>query len=155
MVLLRPASFSGALYVSGRRVFSFSLSAGRAGRGEEEGSGKTPRGLHTIAEKIGAHAPEGMRFVSRLPTGEVIHDRESHGGENYILTRIIRLAGCEEGKNRGNGVDSFARYIYIHGTNKETFVGSRHFSHGCIVMKNCDIISLFERVEEGEYVYID
>jgi hypothetical protein len=68
---------------------------------------------------------------------------------------ILRLKGEVDGINKGKGVDSFERYIYIHGTNKEELVGVKNFSHGCILMKNDDIIKLFDRVEEGTVVLID
>ncbi|MGM0462046.1 MAG: L,D-transpeptidase [Fibrobacterota bacterium] len=155
LLIIRPAGFTLEQYSRGRCIQSYAISAARAGRGEIEGSMKTPRGLHRIAEKIGAGEPAGMRFVSRKPTGEVVQECHLCPGENYILTRIIRLEGCEEHRNRGKKVDSFSRYIYIHGTNKEAWVGKKHFSHGCIVMKNRDIMTLFDSVEAGNYVYID
>jgi lipoprotein-anchoring transpeptidase ErfK/SrfK len=74
--------------------------------------------------------------------------------ENLILTRILRLDGLEPGINKGEKIDSYARYIYIHGTNREDLIG-KPMSHGCICMRNNDIIELFDSVEEGTLVIID
>ena len=71
-----------------------------------------------------------------------------------ILTRILRLEGLEEGVNRGPGIDSFERYIYIHGTNKERQIGAP-MSNGCVCMKNNDVVALFNSVKEGTIVVID
>ncbi|MGM0443794.1 MAG: L,D-transpeptidase [Fibrobacterota bacterium] len=136
-----------------RRVKAYPASAGARGLGERGGSQATPRGLHRIAAKIGARAPTGTVFESRRPTGEILGQYDTPR-KNLILSRIIRLEGLENGFNRGGDVDSYRRFIYIHGTNRENAVGTNHFSHGCIVMKNNDIIDLFDRVEEGDYVLI-
>lgn len=129
-------------------------STAKNGLGSEEHSEKTPLGLHRITAKIGENAPKGAVFSSRQWTGEVwTPDRPDR--ENMILSRILRLEGLEENLNSGGSVDSFNRYIYIHGTNQETAVGHRNISHGCILLTNDDIITLFDLVKEGDYVYID
>lgn len=73
--------------------------------------------------------------------------------DNMVLTRILRLRGMEPGLNTGSGVDSFERYIYIHGTNREDLIGTP-MSHGCVCMRNQDIIELFDEIKEGTIVYI-
>jgi len=130
----------------------FMISTSRFGVGNREGSNMTPTGLHRITEKIGAGAPSGRIFKERIDTG--IDWNNSMSGENCILTRILRLDGLETGVNKGPGIDSFERYIYIHGTNREEEIGTP-LSHGCICMKNNDIIKLFDLVEEGTLVFID
>jgi UDP-N-acetylmuramate--alanine ligase len=132
------------------RVYPASTS--RLGVGIREESLKTPPGVHRICEKIGAGAPEGRIFRDREDTG-IDWDRTSDE-ENIILTRILRLEGLEPGVNRGPGVDTYERYVYIHGTNRENDIGTP-FSHGCICLRNTDIVSLFDLVREGMIVYID
>ncbi|MBN1578294.1 MAG: L,D-transpeptidase [Chitinispirillaceae bacterium] len=133
-------------------VRSFTISTSRFGTGNREGSYQTPRGFHRIAEKIGTGAPAGRIFRDRLDTGT--NDQKGLTEENIIVTRILRLEGLEKGVNRGPGIDSFDRYIYIHGTNRESSIGTP-FSHGCVCMKSCDIIELFDSVQEGTIVLID
>ncbi|MEI6153067.1 MAG: L,D-transpeptidase family protein [Deltaproteobacteria bacterium] len=130
----------------------YDASTSRFGNGIRENSFKTPLGIHRIKEKIGAGAPAGRIFKGRRDTGE---DWDLISIEdNLILTRILRLEGLEEGINKGAGVDSYERYIYIHGTNREDLVGTP-MSHGCIALRNQDIIHLFDIVREGMLVYID
>jgi lipoprotein-anchoring transpeptidase ErfK/SrfK len=114
----------------------------------------TPIGLHAIADKIGSDAPEGMVFKGRAPTGQ--HYSKSLGEEakrNLITSRILRLRGLEPGKNSGEGLDSYDRYIYIHGTNHEVRIG-QPFSGGCVEMLNRDVIELFDRIKEGDLISI-
>lgn len=131
---------------------SYGASTSRFGCGIRENSFKTPPGIHRIREKIGSGAPAGRIFRDRRDTG-IDWDR-SLTEDNLILTRILRLEGLEEGINKGAGVDSYERFIYIHGTNREDLVGTP-LSHGCICLRNRDILHLFERVREGTVVYID
>ena len=114
----------------------------------------TPTGLHAIADKIGAGAPEGTVFKGRVPTGQV-YDQVSpqDAKRNLITSRILRLRGLEIGKNSGEGRDSYDRYIYIHGSNHEDRIG-QPFSGGCVEMFNADVIELFDRVDEGELIWI-
>jgi len=130
----------------------FGVSTSRFGIGNSEGSYKTPPGLHRVAEKIGGDAPPRTIFSSRENTGVVW--AEGMEDENQILTRILRLQGLEAGVNAGPGIDSYERYVYIHGTNREDMIGTP-FSHGCVCMRNEDIIILYDMVEVGTYVYID
>ncbi len=133
-------------------IRSFDISTSRFGIGNREGSFMTPPGIHRIEEKIGEGAPSGRIFESRKDTGRNWH--EGLTGDNLILTRILRLRGLEEGVNSGPGIDSYERYIYIHGTNHENCIGKPN-SHGCVCMRNQDIIELFDSVEEGTIVFIN
>ena len=130
----------------------YDASTSRFGNGIRENSFKTPFGVHRIREKIGSGAPAGRIFKARKDTG-IDWDHESIE-DNLILTRILRLEGLEEGINKGAGVDSYERFIYIHGTNREDLVGTP-LSHGCLALRNQDILRLFEVVREGTIVYID
>lgn len=130
----------------------YDISTAERGMGNLEGSFKTPQGIHRICGKVGKDAPAMRIFKDRQDTG--INWTPDMTGENMILSRILRLEGMEYGINRGPGIDSFERYIYIHGTNREADIG-KPFSHGCICMRNNDIIDLFEIVKEGTFVIID
>lgn len=136
-------------------VASYPVSTAANGAGEREGTEQTPRGLHEVRAKIGAGAPEGAVFAGRRPTGEIctpeLFRREP--GRDWILTRILWLRGLEAGKNRLGDVDSMRRYIYIHGTPDEAAIGTKA-SHGCIRMRNADMIDLFDRVDPGDVVEI-
>jgi len=130
----------------------YDISTSRFGNGNRENSLKTPLGVHRIKEKFGAGVPAGRIFVDREDTGTDWD--HSLTGDNLILTRILRLEGLEDGINKGLGVDSYERYIYIHGTGREDLIGTP-LSHGCVCLRNLDIIRLFEIVQEGMLVYID
>ena len=133
-------------------VERFNCSTSRFGSGNRENSLKTPLGTHRIQEKYGADAPPGRIFRDREDAGEDWD--HSQTGDNLILTRILRLEGLEQGINKGAGVDSYERYIYIHGTGREDLIG-RPLSHGCVCMRNHDVIRLFDMVKEGTLVYIE
>ncbi|MEO5328388.1 MAG: L,D-transpeptidase [Magnetococcus sp. THC-1_WYH] len=120
------------------------ISTGIKGFGNLADSGLTPTGLHRICACIGADAPLGQVFKSREPTGDIITDA-APPGLDCITTRILWLEGLEEGINRGPGIDSRERYIYIHGTPHAHRLG-QPASAGCIRMANHDIIDLFRRV---------
>ena len=130
----------------------YDASTSRFGNGNRENSLKTPLGIHRIREKFGSGAPAGRVFRDREDTGEDWD--HSQTGDNLILTRILRLEGLEEGINKGGSVDSYERYIYIHGTGREDLIGTP-LSHGCVCLRNLDVIRLFETVKEGTLVYID
>ena len=138
-----------------RLIRQYPVSTAANGPGEASGSYCTPRGLHRIAEKIGADAPLFAVFRSRVATGETWTPQADADapGCDWILTRILWLAGEEPGRNQGGLVDTHARYIYIHGTNEEHRIGTP-VSHGCIRMKNADIAELFDLVEVGTPVRI-
>ncbi len=131
------------------------IASARNGVGEENGSERTPRGWHIIRAKIGAGLPAGAVLVSRRPTGEIYTPklRCSFPGRDWILTRILWLSGLEPGRNRLGRVDTMRRYIYIHGCPDEDPMGIPS-SHGCIKMRNSDLIDLFDRVPVGTKVHI-
>jgi UDP-N-acetylmuramate--L-alanine ligase len=141
----------GTWFEDGTAAARWPVSTARLGIGGKENSYQTPPGWHRIARKIGRKAPSGTRFVAREPNGEIWCGEESD--DDLILTRILTLDGMEDGVNRGPGCDSVERYIYVHGTNQESLLG-RPSSHGCVRMSNRDVCALFDRVEEGDYVFI-
>lgn len=128
-------------------VEQFVISTASNGCGCESGSEKTPLGLHRIAEKIGNGSPIHTRFIGRKETGECLPAlaEGDYSEVDAITSRILWLEGLEEGLNKGGKVDSFHRYIYIHGTNEEWRLGSP-VSHGCIRMSNANVISLYDKV---------
>jgi lipoprotein-anchoring transpeptidase ErfK/SrfK len=140
---------------NGRMVKSYGVSTALNGPGELCGSGCTPRGKHRVRLKIGAGCEENTVFVGRRPTGELFSAQlaASQPERDWILTRILWLTGMERGKNRGGGVDTLRRYIYIHGTPDDEPMGVA-LSHGCIRMRNRDLIDLFDRVENGTLVEV-
>lgn len=138
-----------------RPVLRFAVSTSRYGPGEREGSGCTPRGRHVIRARIGDGLPAGAVLRGRRPTGEVWSPALalSRPGADWILSRILWLSGCEPGRNRLGEVDSMRRFIYIHGTPDSEPMGVP-FSHGCIRMRNEDVIRLFKMVAAGTPVDI-
>lgn len=139
----------------GRAVALYPVSTARQGAGEQMESGCTPRGLHRIRLKIGEGCPENTVFVSRRPSGEIYDAElaESHPERDWILSRILWLDGLQPGINRGGRNDTLRRYIYIHGTPEESLIGMP-VSHGCIRMRNRDLIKLFDWTENGMPVEI-
>lgn len=135
---------------------SYPVSTARRGPGELAGSEGTPRGRHVVRAKIGAGLPAGAVLVGRRPTGEVwtpvLH--QAFPGRDWILSRILWLSGTEPGRNRLGQVDSMRRYIYIHGTPETEPVGVPG-SHGCIRMRNADVIELFALVAPGTPVIVE
>jgi hypothetical protein len=134
---------------------SYAVSTALNGVGNLENSGCTPLGLHKVRIKIGADCPVNTVFTGRRPTGEIfdIALAESSPNRDWILTRILWLTGCESGINRGGQVDTLKRFIYIHGTPDSEPMGMPQ-SHGCIRMRNKDLVALFDRVEKGTPVEI-
>jgi L,D-transpeptidase YbiS len=125
---------------------SYPISTSRFGLGSEEGSMKTPLGRFRIGEKIGNDLPSRTIFRSRLPLAS---DEAPPTTDDLILSRILWLEGLEE-----HNANTRERYIYIHGTNREDEIG-QPASHGCIRMKNADLIALFDRVPLGAEVIIE
>jgi lipoprotein-anchoring transpeptidase ErfK/SrfK len=140
---------------SGKEIRRYPVSTAKNGAGEQLGSGCTPIGWHSVRAKIGSGQPLNSVFKGRRPTGEIYSTElgELYPQRDWILTRILWLGGLEPGKNRYGNVDTCWRYIYIHGTSDEAVIGYPA-SHGCIRMKNIDMLELFERVEAGVKVYI-
>jgi lipoprotein-anchoring transpeptidase ErfK/SrfK len=133
------------LLENGRPLASFPVSTSAWGLGTEPGSNKTPTGRFRVAEMIGADAPPGAVFRSRLATGET---GEEANPEDLVQTRILWLEGVEP-----ENANTKERYVYIHGTNHEREIG-QPVSHGCIRMRNRDVIALFESVGPGTTVRI-
>ena len=136
-------------------LLTFPVSTAKNGVGEFNGSEQTPRGWHQIRAKIGDHCEANTVFVGRRPTGEVFNPTLKHQTpqRDWILTRILWLSGLEPGFNRMGNVDTMRRYIYIHGCPDGDELGVPG-SHGCVKMRNQDIINLFEQVNTGMQVLI-
>ncbi len=139
----------------GRAMALYPVSTARAGAGELCDSGCTPRGLHRIRLKIGDGCAENTVFVARRPSGEIYREEmaQAEPDRDWILTRILWLSGAEPGINRGGQVDTLRRFIYIHGTPEESLLGMP-VSHGCIRMRNQDLLKLFDWVDNGTPVEI-
>ena len=143
------------LYEDKSVLSSYSISTAKNGVGQQNGSECTPLGNHAIDSKIGDDAAENSVFVGREETGEIFSEelRKTNPERDWILTRILWLTGQEEGINRGGEVDTKSRYIYIHGCpDGDSF--SIPSSHGCVKMRNKDIVELFKIVDAGTRVFI-
>ncbi len=136
-------------------VAQFPVSTAANGVGCQKDSGCTPLGHHIIRAKIGAGAIPNTVFKGRRPTGEICTPElmAEYANRDWILTRILWLSGKEVGKNRLGNVDTMQRYIYIHGTPDSTDM-SKIGSHGCVRMRNDDVIALFDMVAAGTEVHI-
>lgn len=132
---------------NGSVIREYPVSTALAGVGEVSGSYQTPRGPHIVRAKIGGGQPANTVFVRRRPTGEIWTPElaEQFPGRDWILTRILWLSGCQPGQNRLGCVDTMRRYVYIHGSPDTAEMGVPG-SHGCIRMRNADIIELFDLV---------
>ncbi len=143
------------LFAADELICRYDISTASNGVGEINGSECTPRGRHIIRAKIGEDARANTVFRARRPTGETFSEalRQEFPERDWILTRILWLSGKEPGRNRLGNVDTMRRYIYIHGSPDADIMGVPS-SHGCIKMKNADVIDLFARVEVGTVVDI-
>ncbi len=143
------------VWEAGTCVGIYPVSTAKNGVGEIKNSQKTPSGWHVIRAKVGAQAIENAVFIARRQTGEIYTPALGleYPERDWILTRIIWLSGLEKGKNRLGNCDTMRRYIYIHGTPASEPMGEPK-SHGCIRMRNQDIMTVFERMEVGDRVYI-
>ena len=148
------------LFENNKFVCSYPVSTSRHGIGQQEGSNQTPIGIHCVKEKIGAEAEYAEIFLSREITNSIasIEYEAICTDIDCITSRILWLAGLEEGINKaknpeGHNVDSYERYIYIHGTHEEGLIG-QVASIGCIRMKNTDVIDLFEKLFTSSLVII-
>ncbi len=126
-------------------IKEYDISTSKYGIGSQAGSNKTPLGLHHIEQKIGDGAPLNTIFKARVSTNRQAEIDQEQG--DVVTTRILWLKGLEKGKNAGPGIDSYQRFIYIHGTAAERDIG-KPASHGCIRMYNQDVINLFQQVPE-------
>lgn len=129
----------------GKIIRRYPISTSRAGLGAEEGSHKTPLGHFRISDKIGAGLAQGTIFVGRVPLGA---NDPLPRTSDLILSRILWLDGLEP-----HNANTRARFIYIHGTRHEDKIGQPD-SHGCVRMRNADVIELFDLVEVGTLVKI-
>ena len=129
----------------GKHIKQYPISTSRFGLGCEEGSFRTPTGRFRIAEKIGDGEPSWMIFKGRSSTGVLA---QQGGDEDLILSRIFWLDGLDPENS-----NTHERYIYFHGTNQEELIGTPA-SHGCIRLRNLDMIELFDLVSVGDLVEI-
>jgi len=143
-------------FSAGLAVCCYPISSALNGLGEQNGSGCTPRGAHRVRARIGEGQPLGAVYRGRRPTGEVWTPSlaAANPERDWILTRILWLCGNQPGFNRGGPVDSQRRYIYLHGTGDDQPMGVP-LSHGCIRLRNKDMLELFERTPVGCTVQID
>lgn len=158
-LLINIATQTLTLYRDSKVVECYLVSTAKNGVGSQQDSGCTPLGKHIIAQKIGSHAPSNSVFVGRVATGEIYNPTLSaqYPKRDWILSRILWLSGLEEGVNKGfnaqGGCDTYQRYIYIHGT-PDCEPMDKPLSHGCVRMRNEDIIALYAQVDEGTQVTI-
>ncbi|WP_372843023.1 L,D-transpeptidase family protein [Psychrobacter sp.] len=158
-IVINVAEQTLTLYQHDKEMNQYTVSTAKNGIGSQQDSGCTPLGKHFIAEKIGADEPINAVFIGRVPTGEIYSAElgKQHPDRDWILSRILWLSGMEEGVNKGSnsqgGCDTYQRYIYIHGTSDSEPMGVP-LSHGCVRMRNKDMIELFAQIEEGTPVYI-
>lgn len=145
-VLISTAEQRMVVLRDGEPIASYPVSTSKFGLGDRPGSNATPLGSLRVKKKIGGGAPAGMVFKSRRPTGEIL--APDAPGRDPIVTRILWLDGCEYQNRR-----AFGRCIYIHGTPEERNIGTPA-SYGCVRMKSCDIIELFNTVGVGAQVVI-
>ena len=149
-----------------KEINSYDISSSKFGVGNLNDSYQTPLGLHTINEKIGENRPINTIFKGRkiVEGGITIEDLANPEFKNFknkhfkefddlITSRILWLKGCEKGVNLGDNIDTYKRFIYIHGTAHEELIG-QVASYGCIRMRNRDVIELFDSVDKGTFVYI-
>lgn len=141
------------LYEQGSVTREYTVSTAANGAGEIQGSGCTPRGRHIVRAKIGAGLPVGAVLRARRWTREVWTPelQARYPGRDWILSRILWLSGLERGRNRLGCVDTFRRYIYLHGTPDSEPLG-QPLSHGCVRLRNEDVIELFDLVSIGTEV---
>lgn len=155
LILVSIAEQRLQLREGGRVLMDVGISTAANGPGEQAGSECTPRGWHQIRARIGAGAAPATVFVGRRPTGEIYSTalRAAQPGRDWILTRILWLSGLERGRNRLGAVDTMRRYIYLHGCPDDDSLALPS-SHGCVKMRNSDILWLFDRVPAGTRVHI-
>ena len=136
-------------------IKEYIISSSAYGVGSEAGSNKTPLGLHKVNQKYGEKTPINGRMVGRVFDGNIatIYKDNTKSKTDDVTTRILWLEGLEHGRNKGDGIDSFKRYIYIHGTSEEGRLGTPA-SHGCIRMKNKEVIDLYNKIAIGTLVLI-
>ncbi|MBR1835926.1 MAG: L,D-transpeptidase [Kiritimatiellae bacterium] len=145
LVVVDVPSQSASLVSAAGPLVAWPVSTALAGTGNASGSNKTPLGWHRVESRFGAGAAPGTMFVSRRANGRRIPPegwRAPSPAEDAVLTRVMWLEGLEPGVNKGPGIDSHERCIYMHGTNQEQLLGTPA-SHGCIRFSNAAIKTLF------------
>ena len=153
MIFVNSSNQKLYLFKDDTLIFESKISTSKHGMGCKMNSLKTPTGLHRVSTMLGEGLPAGTLFKNRVPTEKVIKKIQLDNSD-YITSRILRLNGLEEGKNKGGDLDSYNRYIYIHGTPHYNTLGSRQ-SQGCIRMSDRDVIKLFDLVDQKTLVLID
>ena len=138
------------LLIAGKVVDQLPISTSRNGPGNTLDSYQTPTGFHDINERYGDGQPPGAILFERVATGEVVPPSawQASSGKDRILTRILRLNGREPGVNAGGPVDTYERYVYLHGSDNEQHLGKQPSSQGCVHVGNHDIIELYDRIHE-------
>ena len=142
-------------FTQGNQTITYPISTALNGTGQLEGSGQTPLGHHIVRAKVGGDCPPNAVFVGRRWTGEVYTPELAlaEPERDWILSRILWLSGREPGINQFGKCDTLRRFIYIHGTPYENEIG-QPVSHGCIRMRNADILALYEATSPGTAVTI-
>ena len=135
------------LFIDNLIAANYPISTSKFGLGSEENSNRTPLGAFQIKEKIGGDQPIRTIFKSRRPEGQ--WEPDAVVDADLVLSRILWLDGLEP-----ENANTFQRYIYIHGTNQEDLIGQAA-SHGCVRMRNIDMIELFDLVAPETPVFID
>lgn len=155
VVLVDISAQRMALFKNGKKLSEFPISTATKGAGNQAGSDQTPLGAHKVSEKFGDTATKGTIFEARRDTGKLaeILTEPVDVPTDHVTTRILWLDGLELGKNKGGNTDSKSRFIYIHGTPEEGLIG-QPASHGCIRMKNDDVMDVYRILEVGTLVYI-
>ena len=145
---IRVSLADQALYLQeGEQVLrQYSVSTSKFGPGTEEGSNKTPLGNFRICEKFGDTEAPYTIFRARLNEG--LWDPAKPCTDDLVLTRILRLEGLDT-----DNLNTYGRYIYIHGTNHEAELGNPA-SQGCIRMSNQNVIDLYDRSPLGTPITI-
>ena len=165
-ILIIPSHQKLLLIKNNLVLQEYMVSTSKYGLGNKNESFQTPIGIHKISKKIGESCPIYTIFKGRVPLGDNLtlselekpineKYRKKHlkGCEDVITSRIMWLEGMEEGVNKGGNVDTYSRYIYIHGTAHEELIG-KEASHGCVRMRNDNVIELFKKVKKETRVLI-
>ena len=136
-------------------VKEYLVSTAKKGVGNQKNSDMTPHGLHYVKQKHGSKTPKNGRMIGRVFYGQIatIYADTTSSKTDDITSRILWLSGMEKDINKGGNVDSYNRYIYIHGTSEEGKIGTPS-SHGCVRMLNTDIIQLYAKIKIGTKVLI-
>lgn len=148
LLLVQVSRQTMDMVVADTVITTFPVSTSRHGTGNRQHSYRTPLGLHEVVARFGRDEPAGRVFRGRVPTQEQVPPANwtRDADEDLVMSRILWLCGREPGINAGPGIDSYERFIYIHGTNEEHRLG-QPASKGCIRMANQAVIDLFHAVE--------